>query len=263
MNDEKLSYTIIQCSPHPESFEFVNVGVIVFDARNSKYKLKCTSDFSRVKAAFDVPNLSFLKMALPDFVDRCVFEYSKSGSSIFNKDFNAKAVNVFRTTSVMPIMGKDVEALANSLYQELVARKLPNKRRQRIETRLSEELSDAGVLSLLDKRPAAVNLPQYGIDIKAAFGYQNGTYNLIDPARFDEPENALREAGKRILEGRSLAETVDHRLIVVGDFGEQPENFVSSVMSDFRDAKVEIFSFKDVDRLAEKIRAGAHFASMN
>ena len=33
MNESELAYSIVQFSPRPERFEFVNVGVLVFDKR--------------------------------------------------------------------------------------------------------------------------------------------------------------------------------------------------------------------------------------
>ena len=120
------------------------------------------------------------------------------------------------------------------------------------------DVTNESVLQFLQKRPKAVLIEKWGVNIKADYGYQNGVYNLIDAARFDDAERGLAEAGKRVLEGRALADTGAHRLVVVGDFGDQSENYVSNIREELSVAGAKLFTIDEVQNLAEEIRRAAH-----
>jgi len=258
MIEEQLSYSIIQFSPRPERFEFVNVGVIVFDGGRKSIVPKLSDDFSRVKKVFGDASPSFLSVALHDYVERIEFEYAKLGARISEIDFNAKRSDIFQLTPVLPVMGQNAFAVAQDLYSELVQVSIKSKRAENVSTQLARGFHERGVLSLLQKRPKAVEIPKYGVSIKADFGYQNGVYNLIDAARFDASERGLAEAGKRILEGRALADTLSHRLIVVGDFAEKSGDFIESLKEDFRTSNSKLFAIDELDLLSEEIKRTAH-----
>ncbi|WP_017929321.1 DUF3037 domain-containing protein [Limimaricola hongkongensis] len=258
MNERELAYSIVQFSPHPERFEFVNVGVLVFDGRRGKVISKHSSDFSRVKKFFGEASPSFLKMALADFSEQIEYEFRKRHFEMSATDFNSKRAGIFQITQILPALGESPHDVAQLLFSELVEANAKKKKTERVSTRLTCALKDAGVLPLLQKRPKAVRISKWGVSIKADYGYQNGVYNLIDSARFDSSERGLAEAGKRVLEGKALAETLDHRLIVVGDFGDQMDSFVSDLKEEFLRADSRLYTLNEVDLLAEEIRRTAH-----
>lgn len=258
MNEGELAYSIVQFSPRPERFEFVNVGVLVFDKRQGSLVRKFSSDFGRVKRIFGDASPAFLKLALEDFAERVDFEFRKRDYSVSASDFNSQRAGIFQITPVLPISGKSALQAANDLFSDLVAAEARNQRQERVSTRLKRAFADAGVLSLLQVRPHAVEIPKWGVSVKADFGYQNGVYNLIDSARFDQSERGLAEAGKRVLEGRALAETLDHRLIVVGEFGDHSQDYVDSLKDEFAKAQSKLFALEEVDALAQEIRRTAH-----
>lgn len=258
MSDSKLAYSIVQFSPRPERFEFVNVGVLVFDRHHGKVISKHSSDFSRVKKFFGDASPSFLKMAIADFSEQIEYEFRKRSLEISASEFNSKRAGIFQITPLLPVLGVDASEVAQSLFSELVEASVKSKKAERVSTRLARAFKDAGVLSLLQKRPKAVRIEKWGVSVKADYGYQNGVYNLIDSARFDDSERGLAEAGKRVLEGKALAETLDHRLVVVGDFGQQSETFVGHLKEEFSKADSKLFTLDEVDLLAGEIRRTAH-----
>ena len=253
-----MLYSIIQFSPRPERFEFVNVGVLVFDLSRAHVVSKLSSDFARVRKFFDDASPSFLSMALQDFAERVEYEFIRTNFDISSDVFNSKRAGIFQITPILPVSGKDAERIAEGLFGDLVVAKTQNKRIQKINARLTVEFQNVGVLPFLQKRPKAVLIEKWGVNIKADYGYQNGVYNLIDAARFDDAERGLAEAGKRVLEGRALADTRAHRLIVVGDFGDQSEKYVNNIRDELSYAGAKLFTINEVPILAEEIRSASH-----
>lgn len=258
MDRMKLSYSILQYSPHPERFEFLNVGVLLFDASGSLVAFRMSEDFSRVKKVFDGAHPAFLKVALRDFVKNISYEVGRKRLELDANEFNAKRASIFQITPIMPVVGDNPKSVLERLYSELVSEKPKRERGERVRTRLTTAFRDAGVLQLLEKKPEPVRIERYGVSIKAAFAYQNGVRNLIDAAKFDEAERGLAEAGKRVLEGRALSESFRQRLVVVGDFGDQPDSFVGSIREELQNAGARLFALDEVGALADEIRRTAH-----
>ncbi|MGV2069682.1 MULTISPECIES: DUF3037 domain-containing protein [Rhizobium/Agrobacterium group] len=259
MDEMKLFYSIVQFSPFPERFEYVNAGVVVFESRQGKVFIKITDDFSRLKKIFGDINVTFLKSALHDFSQRVVLNFSHPAiASKWVHDFNSKRADLFQLTPLNAVAGNHVYDVAEKLFNELVAWHPSSKKVERINTLLTDAFRETGVLPLLDKRPEPVHIAQYGVNVQADYGYQNGVYNLIDAARFDNPQRNLAEAGKRILEGKALSEMLGKRLIVVAEFGDQPENFVSNLRNDFESVNAKLFRLDEVEHLAREIRQAAH-----
>lgn len=258
MNKYSASYTIIQYSPHPERHEFINVGVIIFDNSNRISMPMVSHDFARAKKFFKGLNSSFLKLALDDFIERITFEFSKDGGSNQLNNFLSNRVNVFQATSVLPIVASNLHMELENLYDQLVSSPPAIKRSMRVGVKLSNALSKEGVLPFLDKKPEVVYIEKYDVKIRADYGYQNGVYNLIDSAKFDESEKGLAEAGKRSLEGRILAESLDRRLVVVGDFGDQPNSYFHAIREDLERANTKLFRLDEIRELANEIKSNVH-----
>ncbi|AOG09382.1 DUF3037 domain-containing protein [Agrobacterium sp. RAC06] len=260
MEAVKILYSIVQFSPFPDRFEYVNVGVIVFDAARKRLSIKLSNDFSRVRKFFGDINAIFLKSALHDFSERVSLRFHKSDMSSQSQieEFNSKRADLFRLTSLNAVAGSDVDSIADKLFGELVVWEAHPRKIERINTLLTSAFREAGVLSLLDRRPEPIHLEQYGVTLQADYGYQNGVYNLIDAARFDNPQRGLAEAGKRVLEGKALSEMIGKRLIVVGDFGNQPDRFVDNLREDFEKVGSKLFRLEEVDELSAEIRRTAH-----
>ncbi|KQS63442.1 hypothetical protein ASG39_16345 [Rhizobium sp. Leaf371] len=259
MDALKLFYSIIQFSPFPERFEYVNAGVVVFDVGNKEISLRMADDLSRVKKFFGEINAIFLKRALHDFAERVNYHFDRTGVSVSSiDDFNSKRADLFRLTPLNSVAGDRPEMVASKLFHELVVWDAQPRKIERINTMLTSAFREAGVLQLLDRRPEPVRIEQYGVSIQADYGYQNGVYNLIDSARFDSPNRGLAEAGKRVLEGKALRANASMRLIVVAEFGSQADSFAESLRSDFERVGAKLFKMDEVDDLAEEIRRTVH-----
>ncbi|QCI98894.1 DUF3037 domain-containing protein [Agrobacterium larrymoorei] len=259
MDALKLLYSIIQFSPFPDRFEYVNVGVAVFDVSSGDVSIKVADNLSRVKKFFGEINAAFLKSALKDFATRVKYDFFSRGVSISSiNDFNSRRADLFRLTPLNSVAGNRPIVVANKLFRDLVEWDAHPKKIERINSVLTSAFREAGVLQLLDKRPEPVRIEQYGVSIQADYGYQNGVYNLIDSARFDTPSRGLAEAGKRVLEGKALRENLAKRLIVVAEFGSQSDNFADNLREDFERVGAKLFKIDEVDDLAEEIRRTAH-----
>lgn len=259
MDALRLSYSIIQFSPVPERFEYVNAGVVVFESRSGGVAIKLSKDFSRMKKFFGEINATFLRSALHDFSQRVALHFSSPDISAFGiEEFNAKRAELFRLTPLNAVAGYHTDTVAEKLFDELVVGYGPLKRTERVSALLTDAFRQSGVLSLLDKRPEPIHIDQYGVSLQADYGYQNGVYNFIDAARFDNPNRSLAEAGKRVLEGKALSEMLGKRLIVVGDFGTQSSRFVENLRDDFESVGAKLFRLEEVDKLSEEIRKSMH-----
>jgi hypothetical protein len=257
MEDIRLFYSIIQFSPFPERFEYMNAGVAVFEKRGLRVAVKLADDLTRVRKVFGEINATFLKAALHDFSQRVIMHFSRASSSVSSggiEEFNSKRAELFRLTPLNAVAGDYPDVVAGKLFDELVAWRGDSKKIDRVNTLLTNAFRDAGVLSLLDRRPEPVHIAQYDVSIQADYGYQNGVYNLIDAARFDNPQRGLAEAGKRVLEGKALHEMLSNRLIVVGEFGSQPARFIDNLRGDFESVGAKLFRLEEVDELAKEIR---------
>lgn len=258
MGERSFSYCIIQFSPRPDRFEYLNVGVIVFDFQAHISRRKLSHDFSRVKKLFGNVSSSFIGSALEDFAERVDYEFLRKSKTVSAEDFNSKRVGLFKITSLQPVFGQSSSLTAAQLYADLVEAKIKHKRAKKVSVRLKEEFGRQGVLPLLSAKPEPVKIDKWGISIRADFGYQNGVFNLIEAARFDESERGLEAAGKRVLEGKALAETFDHRLIVVGEFGDQSDAYIENLKGEFAIANSKLYTLDEVDQLAFEIRRSAH-----
>lgn len=257
MDNKSASYSIIQYSPHPERYEFINIGVVIFDAEKRIVHSKFSDNFSRAKKFFKDLNVSYVKLALEDFNNRISFEFGKGFDKHGMEKFLSNRVNIFRATPMLPIVLSNLSLDLDALFDQMVSSQPKNNRAERIGVKLSKALSNEGVLSLLDKKPEVVHIPKYGVNIRAHYGYKNGVYNLIDAANFDDPEKGLAEAGKRALEGKFLAETLDRRLIVVGDFGDQSNDYFRAIYDDLEQADTKLFRLGDLSGLAREIKSNA------
>lgn len=256
MNEKYHSYSIVQYSSHPERYEYVNVGVVVFNRSGGCFH-RVISDFSRVKKVFEDVSVSILKDALYDFTVK-ICSLIEEGRLSSAEEFNSKRIGPFRLTPVMPFAGADLASSVDILYQKLVLNRVQKKRAIRASVKLSHALKDSGVYSLVEPKPQEVIIPRYGVKIKADFGYQNGKYNLIEAARFDKNEKGLSEAGRRVLEGKALQEITGYKLVVVGDFSDQSENIIDNFREDLDRVGVSLYSMDEVPLLAQHIRETAH-----
>jgi hypothetical protein len=97
--------------------------------------------------------------------------------------------------------------------------------------------------------------------VEIPFGFQNGRFNLIQPASFKQAKvSTVKEAACRYaVEGRSLyehrdSELGDLQLVVVADFQKTGDEGAEAVTEIFREYQVKLYTAESLDDLKEEIR---------
>ncbi len=254
------SYALIQFSPVPERMEFLNVGVVLAVPELRFLDVRFANAHSRIDRFFKHPKNSYLNSAKESLGNRLRMSFERNFSLDDLEAFAAKRANELRISPFLPVAVSDPDAVLDSLFLELVGEDRPRVSRPRMHRVLKEAFERENVERLLDQKPSAVDLPDLGISIKAPYGYQNGAYNFIDGMHFGADRNeAMKEAGKRALEGNALAKLSDHsdkkmRLSVVADFSEQPQSFYDAVGEQLEINNVRLYRLDKLSPLLEDIK---------
>jgi Protein of unknown function (DUF3037) len=252
-------YTLVQYCPVPERLEFLNIGLALVVPSRSFVKVRLAQGDSRIVKLFGKQSKSYLDAIKASFAVR-LRDQLESGAERF-EEFSAKRANEIRVSRLLPIQVQDVEADFERLFNELVGDDRPRHREPRMRRKLREAFVKNKVEQFLDK-PEDVALPEYGLTVSVPYGYQNGCYNLIDGMRMPADVNdGLREAGKRSMEGgliwKHFSKHDQKRLVVVGDFKNQPNEFYHAVRSQFDESNVDLYRLDDLRPLLNDIVANA------
>lgn len=253
MDSRGISYAAIQYSSNPERFEALNVGVVIYDHTSNRLSSKITSDFSRVSKLFGKVNKTFLKLSLDDFVARVRSEVATGGHEALQKFKNSRSNNLC-LTSFFPVNASSLEDAQQLLFPELVGEIHSVKRATRVSQKLKYGLKELSILKRFDQHPEPVTLPRYNHVIKPDLGIRNDYYQLIEAVRFDDPEQGFKETGSHALAGRALyASHMSSRLVVVGDFGEQPNSFFEAVREDLEAAHTKLYRLDNLKQFVDEI----------
>ncbi|OEJ64558.1 DUF3037 domain-containing protein [Magnetovibrio blakemorei] len=260
MKKVQAYYSILQFCPEPARLEYVNVGIFLFCQDKQYVGVKFSETPRRVEKLYGPQNHAFFNTLKDAFSERVRVEFSQFQERSLIERFASMRANQLRMSKLLPMSVLDPDKDLSELFYELVGVEKPNSRRSSVRSKLKNIFKDAGVLDFLDE-PEPVSLPEFGIDVSVPFGYQNGSYNLIDPVRLDHdaPADALKEAGKRAIEGKWLEahfsnEQAKKRLVVVGDFDKQPDNFYRAVLDLMSEHKVSLHRLDALDSLLTDIK---------
>ena len=152
---------------------------------------------------------------------------------------------------------KDLRAL----FDELVGGKpRDHGERQSIRGLLRKRFTQAGLERKLIT-DFHVNVPTFNREVSIPFGYQNGRFKLIQPAKFEsnETSQAITSACRYAVEGRSLFHNRDERfgdlqLVVVGRFSSKKANNRLLVQKILDENQVKLYSSTELDLLIADIR---------
>lgn len=255
-------YALVQFCPMPERFEFLNIGVLLIVPEVRFAAMRFAKGQARLDRAFGAQPKSYLS-ALKDGVEqRILAEIEKAPDGRSMEAFASKRANEVRVSGLLPIMVADAGASLNALFNELVGEESAIVREPRVRQKLRRALEMANVEGLLD-RPDEIALPEFGVKLNAPYGYQNGLYNLVDAMRLSPvPGDALREAGKRAFEGGLLWKQFakgpePKRLVVVGDFASQSNEFYHAVSEQFLESNVKLHRLDNIRPLINDIQSNA------
>lgn len=264
-------YSVIQFCPDAARQEAVNVGVVLFDPKTGYVGVKFTPTLDRIhkffgKGTLDAGQLKVLGESVQLLLRR---EKALLASPDTFATLAGRQANELRFTPPRKIALGHPQNVLDAVYQRLVDASLPAREGQSLKARLRREF-DTPDLSRRVRRSVEVSVPRYPQPISAPFGYQNGVFNLIQPATFlaDNPSELLKRTGGLHLEGELLRET-DHPefgrlgLVVVGEVKgskrREAEQFVAEQLGQ------DQVAFSPVERLGDlldEIRRNAKVISL-
>jgi hypothetical protein len=252
------SYALLQYSPVPDRFEFLNIGVLLVVPGFDFFRVRMAKGQTRIDRLFEHPPRAHLQLLKAGFEKRLSLEYARDRSIVALEAFSSKRANELRLSPILPIAVSEPEETLNQLFDELVGDDEVRPREPRMARKLREAFVAEKVF--VDESPPKVSIPEAGIHISAPFGYQNGAYNLIDGIRVTgDQHQALQETGRRALEGGLLwkhfqNERDKKRLLVVGDFSKQPNEFYHAVGNLLEENHVRLYRLDQLGPLIEDIK---------
>jgi len=267
MERRKGFYAILQFCPIPERFEFINLGVVLVVPNEHYIGIRFSKGYRRVEKLFGPQRKIFLDALKEGFKQRLLLEFSKSNNLEHLEQFARKRANSMRVSDFLPIAVEQPDADLEALFESLVGEDPVSERTPRVATKLKETFRKAGLVHYIDEHPEPVELPEHGVTVSVPFGYQNGAYNLVDAMRLSPNSGeALKEAGKRALEGQLLEKHFAHspaqkRLVVVGDFSRQNEPFYRTVSELMQQHRVKLYRLDDLNPLLSDIEVNGRLHS--
>lgn len=258
MEQRQGKYALIQFCPIPERQEYINVGIAVVVAEIGFIGIRFAHGSRRIERVFGKQSKGYLDAIKASFENRLLVELSNAPDGSSMAEFSRKRANALRVSQLQPVLVSDPNDALDQLFSELVGDDEAAMREPRMRRRLREVFVANKVEQFLDG-PASVDLPEFGLSVSVPYGYQNGCYNLVDAMRLPSaPGEALREAGKRSMEGGLIwkhFERSEHckRLVVVGDFKAQSNEFYHAVSGQFAEHNVKLYRFDDLNPLFRDI----------
>jgi Protein of unknown function (DUF3037) len=267
MERKSGKYALIQFCPVPERMEFLNIGVLLVVPEIKYVGIKIIASNARIDRIFGIQPNFYIDAVKKSFEYRLRSEFSNSFDQEEMELFSKKRANDIRLSPIMPIIVDDCEAVLSKLFLELVGRDENVPRQPRIQRQLKDAFAKFGVEHYLD-RPSEIELPEYGLKIKAPYGYQNGCYNLVDGMRLpDNISDGLGAVGKKAMQGNLLWKHFSgqgencKRLNIVGDFAKQSNEFYHAVEDQMKDANVKLYRLDNLRPLLSDIELNASLHS--
>jgi len=250
-------YSLIQYSEYPERAEFINIGVVLFADVSPYVFFKFVEHPNRIERVFNSnPGVHFnnLKLSLQE---RLLNDFSLKWSRDSLEKFIDMRSGKIQMSSPRSIHVDIPSKTVSELFSELVGEIPKRASKMRAATRLTNIFKSKEVAELLD-HPDPVRLPS-GVEIRAPFAYQNGSYNLIKAIGLNgSAEEALKKASPDMIEGRLLSDATSvsghKKLVVVGDVSNQSADFVSMLVEQMRNHDVRFYKLDDVGHLVSDIK---------
>lgn len=259
-------YSVIQFCPDAARHEAVNVGVVLFDTKTGYVGVKFTQTLDRIQKFFgkgilDAGRLKVMGESVQLLAKR-EKELFKSPDSF--RTLIERQTNEMRFTQPRKIALGHPQNVLEGVYLRLVEGPQRRTPGNRLESKLRREF-DTPEFTRRVRRSVEVTVDHYPQPIRAPFGYQNGVFNLIQPATFqaDDASDLLRRTGGFHLEGELLRETThpDYGplgLVVVGQVKgakrREAEQFISERLAQ---EEVTFYSIERLGELLDDIRRNA------
>jgi len=261
MADSQGYYSLLQYAERPDRAEFVNIGLLLITNDRKHIRIRMSKSARRVERVFKVRLDSSFGELKKSMERRIKHEFSGGrGSAIEDVErFISLRADKVRLSPLRSVLAVDPDQVLQQLFSDLVGEEPKQERGPQVRSKLRKAFENRGVVEMLDN-PEPIDLPQ-GIRIEAPYGYQNCSYNLINPVSLRSKSEAVKNAGEYALEGLWLYEFTKNkspkRLVVVGDLDEQPSEFVSSIKDAMEKNDVRFYILDQIDPLIEDIKRNA------
>lgn len=261
-------YSVIQYCPDLSRLEAANVGVLLFCPERQFIQARVSHNNDRIRRFFspEKPDWAQLNALKDSLVHRLEVESDSFKSLDDLHRFIALQANELQLTAPRPVKVFEPADDLERLFQELVG-----GRARRADLEGSDNVAPVGRLirreftrERLDpflRRDLRVTVKATRREIIAPFGYLNGCWNLVLPARFEQTSlhGVTRAACEMAVEGRSLRRHPDPQLgeiqlVVVGAFRGSTGESQEVVRGIFADNDVELYPLTEMRQLVEKIR---------
>lgn len=257
MREKQGYFSLIQYSEYPERAEFVNIGVVLFADVNPFVFSKFVERPSRIERVFRSRPGAHFRDISNSLKDRLALEFASGWSRESIDRFIDLRSGKVRLLPARSIFVENPKEVVKRLFDELVGELPQQTYGMRANTKLKEQLRLRGVEGLLQK-PHPIVLPS-GVEVKAPYGYQNGSYNLIKAISLDGgPDRALEKASPHMIEGRLLFDATRaaerKRLVIVGDVDELGSGFINMVADQMERHDVTFYRLDQIDPLVSDIR---------
>ncbi len=258
-------YCVIQYCPDLGRLEAANIGVLLLCPDLGFLRARMSSDNSRIRHFFgdeghDWARINSFKLGIEE---RLEVEQGDIRTLDALETFIARRANLIQVSPPRPMKANDPERDLDQLFKDLVGGQARTNRGPSLKRLLRRKFTMAG----LDKKiqmDIRVKVPIFERQIEVPYGFRNGRFNLIQPARFQaaNPEHAKTTACRYAVEGESLYENPDPcfgqlQLILVGKFGSNHAESRPGVERILKDHNVRLYAATEVDRLVEEIKRTA------
>jgi hypothetical protein len=262
MKPAKGYYSLIQYCPDLSRLETANIGVLLFCPERLFLQARTVRGNKRIlrffgKEGHDWARIDSFKLGLEE---RLAAENGSISTLEDLQRFIFLRANELQITPPRPMRVEDPRKDLETLFQELVGGQHRKQRGTSFKQFLDQKLQTPALTKKL-KTDVKVAVPVLNRQIAVPYGFQNGRFNLIQPARFRADSLTMAEmtACKYAIEGRSLFEHPDTQLgdlqlIVVGEFGGHPGDKKLAVKRILTENKVRLFSANELDTLVDEIR---------
>lgn len=265
MKPSRGYYCIIQYCPDLGRLEAANIGVLLFCPDQGFLRAHTSGDNARIRHFFgdqehDWHRINSFKAGIED---RLVVEKDEIRTVEALEGFIARRANSIQMTPPRPMKVHDPEKDLAQLFQDLVGGQPRLHRGPNLKRFLGQKFAANG-LDRKIKTDIRVTVPISDRQIEVPYGFQNGRFHLIQPARFQatNPQQAKIAACRYAVEGQSLYESPDPRLVklqlvVFGKFGPKQSDSRSGVERILKEHHVRLFATTEIDRLVDEIRKSA------
>ena len=263
MAAHRAYYSVIQYCPDLGRLEAANVGVVLFcpelhflDARTSRANERIIHFFGR--EGHDWKQINAFKKGIAERVRLSVTDIRDKES--FGRFISMQA-NLMQLTPPLPCrVSSDPKSELDHLFEQIVGvekRRVTTKSLRRL---LGQKFEKGGISDKV-RQDISVTVPVLNKRVEIPYGFQNGRFNLITPAKFEakDTDSVVATACRYAVEGRSLFDNPDQQLgdmqlVVVGKFRAKAPEARKAVDRVLSEHEVKLVRFDRIPDLVDEIR---------